>query len=275
MNILNATRVVLSVAAAVTVVYASPASAAAQDRQEMVALEWRETMEPGSRLFLHNMNGGITVGRATGNQAEVIVRKSWRRSDPELVRVEARRTGGGRNATICAFWTENGSCEEESYISGRRRDGNRDMDVNVTYEVRLPDGVNLYARTVNGGLSIDGVSGSVDARTVNGAVRASSMGGPVQAETVNGAINVKMGTAGSSGLRYKTVNGAITIELPDDFAGHLSLRTVNGSLQSDFPITVQGRFNPRRIDAQIGEGGPRLEAETVNGGVRLRKASGN
>lgn len=76
MNILNATRVVLSVAAAVTVVYASPASAAAQDRQEMVALEWRETMEPGSRLFLHNMNGGITVGRATGNQAEVIVRKS-------------------------------------------------------------------------------------------------------------------------------------------------------------------------------------------------------
>lgn len=237
----------------------------------MVALEWRESMQAGSRMFLHNVNGGIEVERASGDQAEVTVTKRWRRGDPDMVRVEARRTDGGRNATICAFWNEDGSCDEESYTSGRNRNRNRDNDVSVHYTVKLPDGVHLYARTVNGAVSIANVTGAVDARTTNGAVKASSTGGPVVAETVNGSIEVRMGSVGTSDLHYETVNGAITIELPDDFAGHLSLRTVNGSLQSDFPITMQGRFNPRRIDAQVGEGGPRLHAETVNGGVRLRK----
>lgn len=247
-----------------------PQAIAAQDddRQSTVALEWSEAMEPGSQLYLHNINGGVTVEASSGNRAEVIARKSWRRGEPERVRVEARRLNGGRDAIICAFWNEDATCDENGYRSGQNRRRN-DGDVSVHYTVRLPQGVNLYSRTVNGAISITGVGGAVDARTVNGAITASSTSGPVQAQTVNGSIRVKMGSVRADDLRYKTVNGSITVEVPGDFAGRLSLRTVNGSLQSDFPITVQGRFNPRRIDAQIGEGGGRLEVETVNGGVRL------
>lgn len=235
-----------------------------------MALEWREVMEPGSRLHLHNVNGGITVEAGSGDRAEVIVHKRWRRGDPDQVRVEARRINGDRDAIICAFWNENASCDESGYRSGRNdRRTNRDNDVSVHYTVRLPQGVHLRSNTVNGGISISDVSGEVEANTVNGGITASSTSGPVRAETVNGSIKVSMGAVGNEDLRYETVNGSITIEVPADFAGRLSLRTVNGSLRSDFPITVQGRFNPRRIDAQIGEGGGRLEAETVNGGIRL------
>src|SRR5690606_21721606 len=90
----------------------APAPALAQERQEMVALEWREVMEPGSRLHLHNVNGGITVEAGSGDRAEVIVHKRWRRGDPDQVRVEARRINGDRDAIICAFWNENASCDE-------------------------------------------------------------------------------------------------------------------------------------------------------------------
>src|SRR5690606_41466935 len=102
-------------------------------------------------------------------------------------------------------------------------------------------------------------------------ISAMPAGGQVTATTVNRAIDVRMGSSQRDDLRYRTVNGAITITVPTVFAAQLSLRTTNGSIQSDFPVTVQGRINPRRLDAQIGEGGPRIEASTVNGGVRLRR----
>jgi hypothetical protein len=44
--------------------------------------------------------------------------------------------------------------------------------------------------------------------------------------------------------------------------------TVNGGVHSDIPLTVrhQGR---RRIDADLGQGGPLVRVETTNGGIHL------
>lgn len=269
---MTVSRSMFAVLAAVTLTLgALPADA--QGQREEVALEWREPMASGSRLYLYNVNGGVTVEGGTGDQAEVIATKRWRRGDPERVRVEVRRVNGGRDVVVCAFWNENASCDENGYRSGRGNRRNQNNDVSVHYTVRLPRDVNLRSSTVNGGIRISDATGVVEAQTVNGSITASSVGGPVTAETVNGSIRVQMGAVGTEDLRYKTVNGSITIEVPSDFSGQLSLRTVNGSLQSDFPITIQGRFNPRRIDAQIGEGGRRLEAETVNGSIRLVRSN--
>ncbi len=264
-------------AIAVAVVVASatvlPSAAEAQDgRREAVALEWREVLQPGARLYLRNLNGAIRVEAGTGDRAEVVARKRWRRGNPDDVRVEARRVSGGRDAIICAFWTADASCDESGYRTGRNnrsRNNNNDNDVSVEFVVRLPRGVHLDLSTVNGGLTITDVTGEVEAATVNGSITASSLAGPVQARTVNGSLRVSMGDAGTGDLSYRTVNGSVTLELPDGFNGRLSMSTVNGSLQSDFPLTVQGRLNPKRIETDIGSGGRRLEVSTVNGSVKL------
>jgi DUF4097 and DUF4098 domain-containing protein YvlB len=47
---------------------------------------------------------------------------------------------------------------------------------------------------------------------------------------------------------------------------------VNGEITSDFPITVQGRVSPRELKGTIGKGGRKLELETVNGDITLKKA---
>lgn len=252
--------------------------AGAQQRTGDRDFSWDGRVTSGKWLYVRNLNGSIRVERATGDRAEVTAVKRWRRGSPEEVRIETRRIGGDDgDAIICAFWTENASCDEDGYRSrgdnNNWRNRDHDNDVSVEFTVRLPAGVKLGVSTVNGGVNVSGATSEVRASTVNGRVSAMSSGGPVNAETVNGDIDVRMRELGTGDLSYSTVNGSIEIEVPANLDADIDMRTVNGSLSADFPITLQGRVNPRRIRATIGKGGRRLRLETVNGSVELRKGT--
>jgi hypothetical protein len=47
---------------------------------------------------------------------------------------------------------------------------------------------------------------------------------------------------------------------------------VNGSITSDFPVVVSGRLDPRQANLKLGSGGRRLDMQTVNGSIQLRRA---
>ena len=49
---------------------------------------------------------------------------------------------------------------------------------------------------------------------------------------------------------------------------------MNGNLSIDFPVTVQGRIT-RELAVNLGSGGPTIRAMTTNGGVRVKRGSGN
>jgi hypothetical protein len=250
-------------------------SAGAQQRSTERDFSWDGRITSGRWLYLRDLNGSIRVERATGDRAEVTAVKRWRRGDPEDVRIETRRLGGDDgDVIICAFWTENASCDEDGYRSHSDRNWRgHDNDTSVEFTVRLPAGVRIGVSTVNGGVTVNGATSEVRASTVNGRVSAMSSGGPVNASTVNGDIDVRMRELGTGDLEYSTVNGSIEIEVPANLDAELDMRTVNGSLSADFPITLQGRVNPRRMRATIGKGGRRIRLETVNGSVELRKAN--
>ncbi|MCE2942901.1 MAG: DUF4097 family beta strand repeat-containing protein [Gemmatimonadota bacterium] len=250
--------------------FAVPASA---QRREQPALDWSGRVAEGRTMVIRNLNGEIHVRAAEGDRASIVAVKSWRRGDPEQVRVEVRRAGGDDGTVIaCAFWNEDASCDEAGYRGGRSRPRNDDgNDVSVSFEVRVPRGVRVVTSTVNGGLEIEGVTASVDAETVNGSITARSSGGPVQAKTVNGGLDVSMGRSPTDDLEFETVNGNITLTIPDGLDAELSMETVNGAVTSDIPVTVSGRLNPKRLKATLGKGGRRLSLETVNGSVRLRR----
>lgn len=235
---------------------------------------WDGRLEPGAWLYIRNLNGPVRVEAASGDRAEVTaVKREGRRGDPDEVRIEMRNVSGG-GVLICAFWSENATCDEDGYRSRGRGDRNQNNDTKVEFTVRLPRGVKLAASTVNGELRVAGATSEVNASTVNGDVDAVSTGGPVVASTVNGDIDVRMRDAGSADLEYSTVNGSITIEVPAGLNADVDMRTVNGSLSSDFPITLRGRVNPHSLKATIGNGGRRLKLSTVNGSITLSKAGG-
>jgi hypothetical protein len=263
----------LQLIAACAAVAMLASTARAQDSQRDASFKWTSGIDAGRTVYVRNLNGGIHVEAATGATAEVRAEKKWRRGDPKNVKITAEKTARG-DILVCAIWEGSSTrCDEDGYSSHgdswRDRDNN---DVSVEFTIQLPKGVKLNTSTVNGGLSIEGATASVEAHTVNGGIDATSLGGPVTAKTVNGGIRVRTGSMGAGPLSYETVNGSITLELPADLNADVELRTVNGSVQSDdYPITIQGRIDRHRLSGKIGKGGPELRVSTVNGSIRLRK----
>jgi hypothetical protein len=247
-----------------TIVAAAPA--AAQD------WSWRKAVPAGRAVEIKGVNGDVSATAASGNEVEVIARKTARRSDPDDVRIEVVEHDGG--VTICAMYpTPRGQRDNECLPGARGRSNTRNNDVNVDFEVRVPRGVRFVGKTVNGSVRATNLSADVQANTVNGSIRVSTAG-LAEAHTVNGSINVRLGRADwDDSLQFQTVNGAIIVELAGDVNADVSATTVNGSLSSDWPMTMRGRWSPRHMNGKIGSGGRELALETVNGDIELRRAN--
>jgi hypothetical protein len=243
------------------------ASAEAQD------FRWTGSLAPGKRLEIKNVSGDIRATLAAGTQIEVTARKTGRRSDPDDVRIEVVPFEDG--VTICAVYpTGRRARRENSCESGRHWSSNTDNnDVQVDFTVSVPAGVVFAGLTVNGEMEAEGLRGDVEASSVNGSVRVSTTG-LAEASTVNGSVSATLGRADWVGeAEFTTVNGGITLTLPASANTEVSAETVNGDLDTDFPLTVTGRFGPRRFRGTIGNGGRTLHLTTVNGSIRIRKAS--
>jgi hypothetical protein len=255
---------------AALLILGTPGALSAQDRQSERAFTLNETVPSGQWIRVRNVNGEIRVTSSSSGRVEVVGTKSWRRGDPKAVRIESRKSSDG-SILVCAYWTEDATCTENSY-SSHNEGRNRNNDVAVDFEVRVPKGVKVGVHTVNGEVSVAGVTDEVEATTVNGAVDATSSGGPVTGSTVNGSVHARMGRlVGDEDLTYSTVNGSVIAEFGTDIDANVELSTVNGRFQTDWPVTITGRVDPRHLRATLGKGGRRIRLSTVNGNVELRK----
>jgi DUF4097 and DUF4098 domain-containing protein YvlB len=101
----------------------------------------------------------------------------------------------------------------------------------------------------------------------------SSLDGRLEAETVNGGIKLEAVTF-KDGLSAETTNGSITLVLvsPETVNATLDAETTNGHVSVDFPVTVKNlRQSKKRIEAQIGQGGPVISLRTTNGSITITK----
>lgn len=240
------------------------------------AFSWNGRVPTGRWIQVRNLNGGITVGQATGDNVQVTAIKRWRRGDPSVVRFETQKFGANdENVLICALWGERATCDEDGYHSrGNDRDrGMRNNDVSVEFRVLVPRGVKVNVQTVNGDVVVDGATSDIDAGTVNGEVDVVGGTGRVNASNVNGNVRARLARLESDGrMEFTTVNGSVSLELPTDASADIEMETVNGSLNTNFEMTLTGRFDPRRLRTHIGRpGGPRIKVGTVNGSVELRR----
>ena len=227
-------------------------------------------LRPGDRLEIRNVNGPVHVTQSNGSQAEVIVTKRVKRGDGDLVKAILEEERGVMR--VCTIYLNRDpnrtTCDGRNSVS---RQGGDDLEVEMRYEVRLPKGVQLDGKTVNGGLTVEGVDTPVRLATVNGSISFDGVGAH-EMETVNGAIEARFNRADWSGaVSLKTVNGGITLSLPEGANLTLEGRTMNGGVNSDFPVAMQGRWGPRSFRGTLGRGGREMRIETVNGGVTIRR----
>ncbi len=143
----------------------------------------------------------------------------------------------------------------------------------VSYRLRVPRSSNLDLEANNGGISIDGVVGTLKFDTTNGGIGLSGVGGDVRGETTNGGVKVELTGDGweGAGLNVETTNGGVKVRVPDGYNARLETGTVNGGLEVDFPLTLQGKIG-RKIEVDLGAGGKTLRVMTTNGGVRIDRS---
>lgn len=215
------------------------------------SFDWSGRVEAGEVVEIKGVNGAIFAGPASGDEVEVRALKSARRSDPDEVRIEVVEHRGG--VTVCSVYpTPRGERANECAPGEEGRMSTRRNDVEVRFEVRVPDGVLFVGRTVNGDIEAT-TSGFAEAETVNGSIRARMEGRPF-----------------GRGVRFSTVNGNIDLDLPDDVDADVDAEWVNGGLETDLPFQIRGRLSRHRATGTLGDGGPPLALETVNGSIRIR-----
>lgn len=233
--------------------------------------QWRGALGQGQNVEIKGINGDVHATVSQSGQVEVTARRTARRSNPAEVKIEVVTHSGG--VTICAVYpSSSGQANTCEPGTGSGRNSTRDNDTVVHFEVRVPPGVGLIGRTVNGEVEAESLQSDVQAHTVNGSVKVSTTG-LATAATVNGSVNATMGRADwPDGADFKTVNGGITLTLPSVFDADLRADTLNGSITSDFPITMTGTVTPRRLRGTVGAGGHTLTLSTVNGSIKLLRA---
>jgi len=230
---------------------------------------WEGTVAPGQVVEIKGINGPVEARPSASGRVEVMAERSGRRNDPDEVKIEVVEHAGG--VTICAVYPSPDSTPNECGPGSDGRMKVRNNDVKVAFTVRVPAGVAFTGKTVNGTVEAEGLEGNLSLSTVNGSVTFSTTG-YAAATTVNGSIRGSLGRADwQDDLEFHTVNGGVTLDLPDGLSADVEARTVNGSISTDFPLTVRGRFSNRRLTGTIGNGGRRLQIETVNGGIALRR----
>lgn len=236
------------------------------------AFRWQGTVQAGQALEIKNVNGGIKAEPALSGQVEVVAVKSAKRSNPVDVRIEVVPHGNG--VTLCAVYpTPAGSPPNECRPGSEGRMNNNNNDTHVEFTVRVPAGVSLTAKTVNGNVEVRDLRSNANISTVNGNVNVNSTG-IVAAKTVNGGITASLGDANwRDRNQFSTVNGGVNLTLPSTTSTDVMASTVNGSIESDFAVTMRGRISRQRLEGTIGSGGRELEVKTVNGSIKLRKAS--
>jgi hypothetical protein len=261
-------RTASKLALATILTFVSGATAATAQSPDF---RWHGTIAQGSAIEVKGVNGDVRAEPSGSNEVEVLAEKRGRRSNPEDVRIEVVQHADG--VTICAVYPSRDSSKpNECQPGGGGRMNVQNNDVTVRFTVRVPAGVRLIGRTVNGDVEARRLNGPIALSTVNGSVDFSTSASG-RATTVNGTIRGELGRADwSDTLEFSTVNGSIQLTLPPDLNSEVTAQTVNGDISTDFPMTVTGRISRRRLQGTIGAGGRTLSLETVNGGITLKRS---
>ncbi len=240
-------------------------------------LETRTTNIPhqkGAAIKVETANGSVAVSQSDRDDVQIVAYlRAVSQERLEAAEVVADRDENGA-LSVSVDWPEGKS---------RNREG-------CSFEVHIPDAVDVTLQTRNGRINLTGLDGKADLHTSNGAVEVKTHNGPlnvktsngrikvadatdrVDAKTSNGAIDVSLAPEGPGPIDAQTKNGAITLTLSPVMQGRLTLTTSNGSVRIDPNCeakVVSERKNHAVLD--LGSSDNPSSATTSNGSIQVQR----
>jgi hypothetical protein len=229
---------------------------------------WSRTYKVPStgRFELINVNGKITASPADGDE----------------VVVEGRRTAKARSDEAAKELLAKLEIREEVTDTSVRVESRPPRlggfsGHSIEWTIKVPKGVIVDLRTINGGVRLNNLSNEIHAKTTNGGVNGRGINATtIEASAVNGGVEFEVLSPLDSGasIQLDTVNGGVTLALPRDSKATISARCVNGGVQVenlDIAREEESREfeRRRRLNGTMNGGGAQVKLNTTNGGVRL------
>ena len=202
---------------------------------------YRLDAEGRSRVWIENVNGGITI-TGEASTTEVVI------EGHRVVRSDSRADAEAFLARVTVEVTEPGT---EIRARTTQPDDTDGRDVSVAYEVTMPPGLALYASTINGGIDVRGTEGDAEVRAVNGGL-AGTLSVPAGGEIV-----------------FSTVNGGILLSIPAETSAMLEADVVNGAISLQGITLTDPVSTSRSVRGQLGSGDGLLRLTTTNGGIAV------
>jgi hypothetical protein len=177
--------------------------------------------------------------------------------------------------------------------------------------VNMPASSDLHARSGDGSVNVEGITGRIDVftgdgsihgsrlagelklATGDGSIRLSEASGKVDAQTGDGSVDVEgaltgvivhtgdgtvrlVAIAGSDPTddwSISTGDGSVTLDVPDAFNADLDARTGDGRIAvEDLAVAgVTGKMSKNNLRGQLGSGGRSVRIRTGDGSITLRK----
>src|ERR1017187_6678134 len=157
--------------------------------------------------------------------------------------------------------------------------------------IQVPVQTSLVLRSVNGGaITVENISGSIDANHTNGGISITNVSGSVLANTTNGKVTVSLNkVSADKAMSFTSFNGTVDVTLPADVKANVMMKTNNGEIWSDFDIKLMAGGKPpvvednrstngkykvhldRAMYGQINGGGPEMQFVTYNGSILIHK----
>lgn len=218
----------------------------------------------GARLEIININGRITAEASDGSAIELVAARSAKAVSDEaakelLDKLEMREEASDSRVRI--------------EVRAPRTNGAGGHE--ITWTIKVPRGVSVDLRTVNGGVRMARLDSDVRARSTNGGIVGEALAASsVDAAVTNGGVQIELAKAVSAGtFDLEAVNGGVSISLPPDSKVDVEGRTVNGGISSSgLELEMVGEQSKRRLTGRLNGGGARVSLETVNGGLKVGRA---
>jgi hypothetical protein len=208
-------------------------------------------LHSNGRVVIENVYGDVTI--SAWDRDEVLVEATTRSSDPKCL----------DGAHIVVEPTGDLLSIRTQYAGGDSR-----QPASVDYRITVPRGANLQdVRLTNGGLSLNGLSGSVKATAVNGSITALRLRGEADLSTINGGVSADFQSVSrSKTISLATVNGPIRLTIPPAAGPGVVASNLSGGIASD----VGHVFRTGRGERLVVKGvGVQIHLHNVNGGISI------
>ena len=158
----------------------------------------------------------------------------------------------------------------------------------LDFPLKVPANVTLHVSTINDGdITISDTRGSyLNVENINGGITLNNVSGQTRVSAINGAVSITYASNPTKSSYYHSLNGDINISFQKELSADIAFSSMNGDLYTDFDIARQfaktNRNNTDKGDGlkysyeakpvvQIGKGGIDYDIETLNGNVIIKK----